>query len=153
MDEYGFDLLSVLGGEDGVAEAMEMMDDFFELYNEHLLATGEHLGIIAEDWDTVQAKQEEARQAAENGYMEQLQQLIETGSLSFDNSAVTEGFLNAYPAIAACIDATGKFRGNVGDLRKELGKLSFKKFSAASDDIESLQEALQESEKASQQWM
>lgn len=143
MDEYGFDLLSVLGGEDGIEEAMDMMDDFFALYHAHLTETGEHLGIIAEDWDTVQAKQEEARQAAESGYMEQLQQLIDTGSLSFDNSAVTEGFLNAYPAIAACIDATGKFRGNVGDLRKELGKLSFKKFSAASDDIESLQEALQ----------
>lgn len=143
MDEYGFDLLSVLGGEDGIEEAMDMMDDFFALYHEHLTETGEHLGIIAEDWDTVQAKQEEARQAAESGYMEQLQQLIDTGSLSFDNSAVTEGFLNAYPAITACIDATGKFRGNVGDLRKELGKLSFKKFSAASDDIESLQEALQ----------
>lgn len=143
MDEYGFDLLSVLGGEEGMEEAMDMMDDFFELYNEHLIETGEHLGIIAEDWDTVQAKQEEARQAAENGYMEQLQQLIDMGSISFDNSAITEGFLSAYPAIAACIDATGKFRGNVGDLRKELGKLSFKKFTAASDDIESLQKALQ----------
>ena len=143
MDEYGFDLLSVLGGEEGIEEAMDMMDDFFERYHEHLIETGEHLGIIAEDWDTVQAKQEEARQAAESGYMEQLQHLIDTGSISFDNSAITEGFLSAYPAIAACIDATGKFRGNVGDLRKELGRLSFKKFTAASDDIESLQEALQ----------
>lgn len=143
MDEYGFDLLSVLGGEEGIEEAMDMMDDFFALYHEHLIETGEHLGIIAEDWDTVQAKQEEARKAAESGYMEQLQQLIDTGSISFDNNAITEGFLSAYPAIAACIDATGKFRGNVGDLRKELGRLSFKKFTAASDDIESLQEALQ----------
>ncbi len=142
MDEYGFDLLSVLGGEDGIENAMDMMDAFFEMYNEHLTTTGDHLGIIAEDWDAIQAKQEEARQATENGYMEQLRQLIDMGSISFDNSAVTEGFLSAYPAIAACIDATGRFKGNIGDLRKELGKLSFKKFTAASDDIESLQDAL-----------
>lgn len=142
MEEYGYDLLSLLGGEDGMDQAMEMMDAFFETYNAYLQDTGSHLGIIAESWEEVQAKAEEARTAAENGYAEQLRQLAETGGLNMDNSGLTQGFLNAYPAIAACIDATGRFRGNVGDLHKEIGKLSFKKFTAAADDIESLQEAL-----------
>lgn len=142
MDEYGFDLLSMLGGEEGFEDALEMMDEFFETYQDHLEETGSKLGIVAENWETVQAKAEKARQAAEEGYSAQLSQLIETGTLGMDNNSLTQGFLNAYPAIAACIDATGKFTGNVGDLRKELGKLSFKKFTSATSDIEDLQDAL-----------